>query len=267
MASSSLCHRPITTSWAVEGDIPLSAAISIPLLDLVAVGWFLAAWTGYTLIADGISAQHRRTLARVMHTHRRRWMDCMMEREQRMPDVNILIAHNNSAALFCSTSILILAGVVAILGNIERIREVLSQFSFAAHSSQALIELKTVLLLLIFIYAFFKFAWSLRQFNYALILIGGAPKMGSCDADTAGDYAERAAQVLSRAGGTFNRGIRAYYFGLASLVWFIQPIAFMIATVWVLLVIYRRDYRSVTLSALSDGVDPKQLPPAGGSGY
>ncbi|MEK9722130.1 MAG: DUF599 domain-containing protein [Rhodospirillaceae bacterium] len=245
----------------------MKSALSFPLLDLVAVGWFLVAWAGYTLIADGISAQYRRTLSRVMHTHRRRWMDCVMEREQRMPDVNILIAHNRSAALFCSTSILILAGVVAILGNIERIREVLSQFLFAAHSSQALIELKTVLLLLIFIYAFFKFAWSLRQFNYALILIGGAPKAGSCDEAAAADYAERAAQVLSRAGGTFNRGIRAYYFGLASLVWFVQPVAFMIATVWVLLVIYRRDYRSVTLSALSDGIDPKALPPAGGSGY
>ena len=83
----------------------------------------------------------------------------------------------------------------------------------------------------------------------------------------AADYAERAAQVLSRAGGTFNRGIRAYYFGLASLVWFVQPVAFMIATVWVLLVIYRRDYRSVTLSALSDDVQAASGAPSGGSGY
>ncbi len=241
--------------------------LSFPILDVIAVAWFLIAWTGYTFFADGISAQHRRTLARVMHVHRRRWMDCMMEREQRMPDVNILIAHNRSAALFCSTSLLILAGVVAILGNIEQLRAVLAQFSFAAHSSQALIELKAVLLLLIFIYAFFKFAWSLRQFNYALILIGGAPKAGSVEEAVAADYAERAAQVLSRAGGTFNRGIRAYYFGLASLVWFVQPVAFMIATVWVLLVIYRRDYRSVTLSALSDDVQAASGAPSGGSGY
>ncbi len=240
--------------------------MSFPLIDLLAVGWLLAIWVGYTLIGDGYSG-HRRKLARIMHIHRRRWMDRMMEREQRMPDVNILIAHNRSAALFCSTSLLILAGVVAILGNIEQLRIVLAQFSFSAKTSQALIELKAVLLLMIFIYAFFKFAWSLRQFNYALILIGGAPQATQTDVAARADYAERAAQVLSRAGGTFNRGIRAYYFGLASLVWFVHPIAFMVAVVWVLAVIYRRDYRSVTLSALSDDDATAAMPPSGGSGY
>lgn len=245
----------------------MKSLASIPLLDLVAAGWLLVSWIGYTLVADGYSAHRRATLARVMHTHRRRWMDRMMEREMRMPDVNILIAHNRSAGLFCSTSLLILAGVVAILGNIERLKVVLAQFSFATHSSQAMIELKAVALLLIFIYAFFKFAWSLRQFNYALILIGGAPQANEGSKEEHADYAERAAQVLSRAGGTFNRGIRAYYFGLATLVWFVQPVAFMVAVVWVLAVIYRRDYRSVTLSALADDAGSVPELPRGGSGY
>ena len=199
----------------------MKSLAAIPPLDLLAAGWLLAAWIGYTLVADGYSAHRRATLARVMHTHRRRWMD----REMRMPDVNILIAHNRSAGLFCSTS------------------------------------------LLIFIYAFFKFAWSLRQFNYALILIGGAPEKGTCSDEERSGYAERSAQVLSRAGGTFNRGIRAYYFGLATLVWFVQPVAFMVAVVWVLAVIYRRDYRSVTLSALADDSESTPTLPRGGSGY
>ena len=32
---------------------------------------------------------------------------------------------------------------------------------------------------------------------------------------------------------SFNRGLRAYFFGLAALAWFIQPWAFVLATSWV----------------------------------
>ncbi len=220
-----------------------------PVFDVLAVAWLVLCWAGYTYVTDG-AHWHVRQLAQVMHLHRRRWMDRMLERENRMTDVNIVIAHHRSGALFCSTSLLIVAGVVAILGNVEQLRVVLSEFSFATQSSQAMTEAEAVLLLLIFVYAFFKFAWCLRQFNNALILIGGAPTAESGIAEAHADYAERAAQVLTRANVTLNRGLRAYYFGLATLAWFVQPLLYIGAVVWVILVLYRRDYRSITLTAL-----------------
>jgi uncharacterized membrane protein len=226
-----------------------------PYLDVIAVAWLMLWWVGYTYVTDG-ERGHVRDLAKVMHGHRRRWMERMLERENRMTDVNIVIAHHRSGGLFCSTSLLIVAGVVAILGNVERLRGVLSDISFAAQASSAMIEAKAILLLLIFVYAFFKFAWCLRQYNNALILIGGAPVSGSDVVEEHTDYAERAARVLTRANVTFNRGLRAYYFGLATLAWFIQPLLFIAAVVWVILVLYRRDYRSITLTALDlDGPD------------
>ena len=236
--------------------------VDFPLTDMIAVTWLLVCWVGYTLITDHRHWQHR-DLARVMHMHRRRWMDRMMERENRMPDVNIIIAHHRSGALFCSTSLLILAGIVAILGNAERLRGALSEFVFATQASQALIELKAVVLLMIFIYGFFKFAWCLRQYNNALVLIGGAPQAKDDDKEGHANYAERAAQVLSRGNGTFNRGMRAYYYGLATLVWFIQPALYIVAIIWVTGVLYRREYRSVTLSALALEADGSMPPPAG----
>ena len=50
----------------------------------------------------------------------------------------------------------------------------------------------------------------------------------------------------------FNNGLRAYYFGLAALAWFIHPLLLMMATFWVIFVIYRREFRSSTLLAFHD---------------
>ena len=103
----------------------------------------------------------------------------------------------------------------------------------------------------IFVYAFFKYAWCLRQFNYSLILIGAAPQPQDCDEKVISDYPVRAARVLTRATSTFNRGLRAYYFGLALLTWFVQPWMLAVSAVGVILVLYRRDYHSQTLDALT----------------
>ena len=48
----------------------------------------------------------------------------------------------------------------------------------------------------------------------------------------------------------FNLGIRAYYFGLAALAWFVQPWMFIVASAWVVLVLWRREFKSRTLAAL-----------------
>jgi len=223
----------------------------LPWPDLLAVVWLLVFWAGYTLIADKLGRHHRK-LAQAMDAYRLQWMQRMLERDNRMADVNIIIAHHRSGALFASTTILILAGIVAVLGNVDRLVVVIDQLSFAVIASRELLELKVVLLLLIFAYGFFKFAWCLRQYNNTLILIGAAPLPADCDAADAVSYPGKAARILTRANTTFLRGMRAYYFGLASLAWFLHPYLFMAAVVLVVLVQYRRDYHSVTLKALVD---------------
>ncbi|NQW02259.1 MAG: DUF599 domain-containing protein [Rhodospirillales bacterium] len=224
----------------------------IPAIDLIAFVCMVGSWSAYTLVADRLSWD-KREVARVMHNHRIQWMQRMLFREIRMPDVNIVVAHIRSGTLFASTTILIMAGIVAMLGNIDRLMKVVTELSFAADTSKELLELKVFVLLGVFVYAFFKFAWCLRQFNYALILIGAAPWRGDCDDKIRAEYPVRTARVLTRASGTFNRGLRAYYFGLATLTWFIQPEVFIAASFFVLLVLYRRDYQSQTLDALAPG--------------
>ena len=99
------------------------------------------------------------------------------------------------------------------------------------------------MLLLIFIFAFFKFVWAYRLNTYCAVLVGAVPSSSDVD-EAAKDQAQRAAKVANLAARHFNRGLRAFYFALAALSWVLHPIAFMVATAWVAVVLYRRDFRS-----------------------
>jgi uncharacterized membrane protein len=128
---------------------------------------------------------------------------------------------------------------------------VVSELRYSVQSTREVWELKLIVLLLIFIYAFFKFTWSMRHFNYLSIMIGAAP---SCEAlpEWSNRFAERAAKVSSNATNTFNRGLRAYYFGLAYLSWFLHPLFFIVTTVIVVAILYRREFMSRMLCDLGN---------------
>ena len=89
----------------------------------------------------------------------------------------------------------------------------------------------------------FKFTWSLRQFNMLSILVGAAPR-GQAGDPGIDAYARRLAGTNSLAGDDFNRGIRAYYFSLAASGWLVNPVVLGCLSLIILVVLYRRDYRS-----------------------
>jgi uncharacterized membrane protein len=221
---------------------------STPFADLLAPAWFLLCWVGYTYYADG--ERGRRNLTRVMHAYRAVWARQMLQRDNRMVDTQIIANLMRSASFFASTTVLIIAGLIAVLGARQQAMAVLAELPFAVASSTLLWDLKVLLLIVLFVYAFFKFTWAFRQYNYCLILVGCAPAPGPLT-EASGRIAERLARIASSTGRHSNRGIRAYYFGLAALSWFIHPWLFMLLTVWVVLVLYRREFRSRLLRTLS----------------
>jgi uncharacterized membrane protein len=223
---------------------------SITSLDGIALLWFLTCWIGYTFFADHRPRQPR-SLMRAMHANRARWMGRMLERDNRMVDTGIVGNLLRIVTFFASTTIFILGGLIAVFGAADTAMEVVADLPLAARTSRRLWKVKLLLLIVIFAYAFFKFTWSLRQFNYCSIMIGGAPPAGRpSEHDT--EYARRVAAVSSLAADHFNRGLRAYYFGLAALSWFVHPALFIAASGWVVLVLYRREFRSKALKALAD---------------
>ena len=67
--------------------------------------------------------------------------------------------------------------------------------------------------------------------------------------------AQRAARISSLAARHFNRGLRAYFFALAALAWFLHPALFIAMIVYVLYVLHRREFRSKSLKALRSECD------------
>jgi len=216
----------------------------IPLIDLLSLASFLTVWVGYTLYADR-RLPRQQSLRAVMHAYRFAWMQQMLLRENRVVDINILRNLQRGVSFFASTTLLILAGIVTVLGSTDRAIELVRGLPFAYRTSLVQWELKLLVLVVIFVYAFFKFTWTLRQFNYCAVLIGAAPR-GSDD-----HFARRVATVATHASKDFNQGLRAYYFSLATLAWFLGPVLFMASTTLVVGVLYWREYRSTTLGLLS----------------
>ena len=221
--------------------------VSTSLADLIAPIWFFAAWLGYTAFADRGHDVHN--LNSAMSDYRRLWMRRMLDRDVRMVDTQILGNLMRSMSFFASTTMFIIAGLVAVLGARDKAMEVLRELPFTVESSTVLWDLKVLLLISVFVYAFFKFTWAFRHYNYCLILVGAVPAPDRLD-DDCERIAERAARIANSTGRHFNRGIRAYYFGLAALGWFLHPWIFMALSAWVVLVIYRREYRSNLLETL-----------------
>jgi uncharacterized membrane protein len=61
-----------------------------------------------------------------------------------------------------------------VLGTTEKASELVREIPFAARTSMLVFDLKIVLLLGIFVYAFFRFTWSLRQYSWGAMLVASA---------------------------------------------------------------------------------------------
>lgn len=226
-------------------------------LDYLALSWFALCWIGYNWLVD----RTRLRFGNVSHLTgqlRKRWMHNMIRRDPRM--IDILIQGNllQGVAFFASTSILLIGGLVAMLGATEQAVTMLNTLPLLPHVDHTAWGFKILLLIVVFVYAFFKFAWGYRLFNYCSILIGAAPLPEEYDA-YAEAFAHQAAELHSLAAGHFNNGLRAYFFALAGLGWFIHPLLFILATAWVSWVLYRREFRSRSFAILQAALQGQKV--------
>ena len=213
------------------------------LLDLLALAWFLGVWIGYSLLIEK-TAKGRSGLNSLMNGYRDEWMERLLARDMRMVDAQVTASLQNGTAFFASTSLIAIGGTLTLLRSTEQVLTVVSALPFGVAQSPELWEMKMVGLAIIFVYAFFKFAWSYRLFNYFAIMVGAAPPPEQKDTAAAQAFAHRAARLCADAGRHFNRGQRAFFFALGYLGWFVSPWVLFVSTAAVVIVTWRRQFAS-----------------------
>lgn len=227
--------------------------LSIPPLfnwpDLLALGFFVLAWSVYALALERAPAS-RGGLNAHMDSYRETWIRRMLAREMRMVDMQIMAALQNGAAFFATTTIFAIGGALTLLRATHEVLAVVSALPFGVSTSPVLWEIKTIGLTLIFVYAFFKFAWSYRLFNYVAILFGAMPFAEAKDTAEAETHVRRTVQLFQSAGRHFNRGQRAFFFALGYLGWFVSPWLFLVTTAAVVIVMWRRQFASDAACAM-----------------
>jgi uncharacterized membrane protein len=221
-------------------------------LDVLALLFFMVSWMGYAAFAERRSLQVPNLHKRMDH-YRREWIVQMIARDNRMVDINIMRTLSRNSQFFASTTMLVLGALIALTGYMQQALDIVSGLPFTVRASARLLEVKILVLVVIFTYGFFKFSWAMRQLGQAVTLIGAAPqKPSSGSAEQHAAVINRIARIASYAGNNFNNGLRAYYFGMGALAWFLHPWLMIIATAWVISVLYGREFRSKTLKALLD---------------
>jgi uncharacterized membrane protein len=237
--------------------------LGLPSTDVLALLYFVGAWAAYSIIIEH-TAHGRDSLNSLMHAYRDRWMREMLARQMRMVDGQVTASLQNGTAFFASTSLIAIGGTLTLMRSTDEILTLVSAFPLAGEASRTQWEAKMLGLAVILVYAFFKFAWSYRLYNYVAIMIGAAPPVEEKDTKAARILAHRAAQVCADAGRHFNRGQRAFFFALGYLGWFLGPIPLAVSTTAIVVVMYRRQFNSLSRLAFSHEADAETEPVADG---
>ena len=106
-------------------------------------------------------------------------------------------------------------------------------------------------MLAMFVLAFFAFTLSLRQFNHFCIMLGAVDH----SEPTSEEEIEAITRMNALGARNFNSGVRAYYFSVATVAWFVSewlPIITCVATI--LILAHREFFSSAHRTAASAAV-------------
>jgi len=224
------------------------------LTHATAIMLILALWGFYTPILGMLG---RGSLNSQLHAVRMRWLKVHQstDREHRVFDA-ILLGHiSNSISYFGSGTLLVLAGLVGALANVNSVFNLTRGLAFIDHTmSLQLFTLCVFLLAAILAQCFFSFTYALRKMAYTFAMLGGlqSTKADSVEARVMG---EQSAVVLTEAVRSINTGIRGYYYAVAAMFLFAGPYACIAATLAITALLYYRQLFSPTAAAIAKYVD------------
>jgi uncharacterized membrane protein len=208
-----------------------------PSISLLATFFPLICYFAYNIVVPLIERK-RPSLSVIMNMQRRRWVANASLRESPFDAIlsgNIM----GSVSFLASTAVLLILAVFAVFGQLPALMEALDSLSLDRVYTVAEVQLHLMVMLAMFVLAFFAFTLSLRQFNHFCIMLGALDR-GS----TSPEEIEAIARMNALGAKNFNTGIRAYYFSVSTVAWFVTEWLTIIACILTILVLAHREFFS-----------------------
>ena len=221
--------------------------------DYVAMVFFVFAWFAYAKYTRK-KVKKRDNLNQAMFKVRKQWVyqSMMAERHHRVQDAQVMNILHRGISFFVSTTILVIAGLFAVLSSGDSAIWLINSLPLAADNVLATWQFKVLLNILVFVICFFRLTWSLRQNQYINIALMSTPCLKHEKHADVDPVVKDLSLMLTSSGDNFNYAIRGYYFGLSMFVWLFNPYLFILSNVVVMLVLYRREFYSSTLRLLKE---------------
>lgn len=209
-------------------------------LDMIAVATVVIIWLGIGWRIEHPNAK-KQSVSHIMAEYRREWMRQMITREPRIFDAQTIGTLRQGTSFLASTCVIAIGGCLALIGNTESLSGVAEELISTMHP-KIVWEIKIFLIAFFLANAFLKFVWSNRLFGYCSVLMAATPN--DPEDPNAPRMAAKAAELNVAAARSFNRGLRAVYFGLASAAWLAGALALLGAALVTFVVIWRREFAS-----------------------
>jgi len=203
---------------------PLSTTLISTLFPLLC-------YLGYNVIVPQIE-KVRPSLSVIMNLQRRRWVANAAVRHSPFDAIlsgNIM----GSVSFLASTAVLLILAIFAVFGQVPALMSALEALSLDRVYTALDVQLHLLVMLAMFVLAFFAFTLSLRQFNHFCIMLGAIDQ----DNTTSDEELDAISRMNALGARNFNSGIRAYYFSVATVAWFVSdwlPIATCLFTILIL---------------------------------
>lgn len=208
--------------------------------DAGAAAFFLIGWWFLGWLIDS-SPWHRHTLSAAMTLQRKEWMRRMAMRQVRLVDANIVTGLQQATSFFASTALIAIGAGFGLLTAADTIITAFEDSVLHVAIDRSAFYVKTAALMTLYAYAFFKFGWAYRLFNYSAVMLAATPEPGEPDAEQA---AQGVAGMNIAAAQQYTAGIRAFFLAIAFLAWFAAWYAFVIATVVIIASLANRQFNS-----------------------
>ncbi|EOY29147.1 Uncharacterized protein TCM_046898 [Theobroma cacao] len=206
--------------------------ILVPLGLLMTVAYHFWLW-------HKVRTQPLTTIIGTNASGRRVWVSAMMKDNEKKNILAVQTLRNSimGSTLMATTSILLCAGLAAVISSTYSVKKPLNDSIFGAHG-EFMMALKYVTILCIFLFSFFCHSLSIRFINQVNILIN-TPQGQDPSSIVTQDYVS----LLLEKGFLLNTvGNRLFYAALPLLLWIFGPVLVFLCSITMVPVLYNLDF-------------------------